>query len=76
MAAAAWVTERALTGWLCLHALWLPTGAAQIVGCGTAVAVGAAVYFGIAKALKYPELGFVTEALASRRKKKSAGAAE
>ena len=41
------------------------------------MAVGAAVYFGIAKALRYPELGFVTEALASRKKKKStAGAAE
>lgn len=77
MAGVAWAVERWATGWLCLHALWLPTEGAQIAGCGVAMAVGAAVYFGIAKALRYPELGFVTEALASRKKKKSAaGAAE
>ncbi len=74
MAATAWAVERAATGWLCAHAMWMSPAWAQGVGCGTAILAGAAVYFGVAKALRFPELGFVTEALARRKRKKAAAA--
>jgi len=75
MAAAAWWIERTLRVWLCREALWMAPSVAQGVACGTAIAAGAAVYFGIAKALRFPELGFVAEALARKRAKKAGAAA-
>ena len=66
--------ERGATGWLCRHAMWMEPSWAQVVGCSVAIAAGGAVYFGLAKALRFPELGFVTEALARRKRKKAAAA--
>ncbi|MBR6023123.1 MAG: murein biosynthesis integral membrane protein MurJ [Kiritimatiellae bacterium] len=72
MSAAAWWVERTLRAWLCHDVWWMPTQGAQGVACGAAIAVGAAIYFGIARAFRFPELGFVAEALAKKRKKKAA----
>ena len=72
MAAAAVFAERALTDWLFLG-LHLPRQAAQFIGVPAAIALGAAVYFGLARAFRFPELGFVTEALRAKKKKKAAG---
>jgi putative peptidoglycan lipid II flippase len=75
MAGAAWWVEKALREWLCGSVFWMSPEWAQRVSCVAAMAAGAAVYFGIAKALRFPELGFVTEALAKKRAKKKAEAA-
>jgi putative peptidoglycan lipid II flippase len=69
MAAVAWWTERALTTWLYAY---LPHKAAQLVGVPAAIALGMAVYFGIARAFRFPELGFVIEALRAKKQRKAA----
>ncbi len=65
MAAAAFFAERALTGWLYLH---LPHKAAQVAGVSAAIALGAAVYFAVARVFRFPELGFVLDALRARKR--------
>ena len=72
MAAVAWFAEREITTWLYVY---LPHKAAQIVGVPTAIALGAGVYFGLARACRFPELGFVAEALRAKKQKKDAAAA-
>lgn len=69
MAAVAGWTERALTTWLYVY---LPHKAAQIVGVPAAIALGIAVYFGLARALRFPELGFVLDALNAKKRGKAA----
>ena len=66
MAATAWFAERHLTDWL-FTGLHLPGKLAQIGGVAAAIALGMAVYFALARILRFPELGFVAEALRSRR---------
>jgi putative peptidoglycan lipid II flippase len=68
MAAVAFFTERALTTWLYVY---LPHKAAQIIGVPTAIALGVAVYFVLARVFRFPELGFVLEALRAKKKKKT-----
>ena len=68
MAAVAWFAEREIT--TALYA-WLPHKAAQIVGVPAAIAAGVAAYFGLARAFRFPELGFVFEALRARKQKKT-----
>ena len=72
MAAVAWFAEREITTWLYVY---LPHKAAQIVGVPTAIALGAGVYFGLARVCRFPELGFVAEALRAKKQKKDAAAA-
>ena len=72
MAAVAWFAEREITTWLYVY---LPHKAAQIVGVPTAIALGAGVYFGLARVCRFPELGFVAEALRAKKQKKDAPAA-
>lgn len=72
MAAVAWFAERGITTWLYVY---LPHKAAQIVGVPLAIALGAAVYFGLARLFRFPELGFLFDALRSRKQKKSGDAA-
>ncbi|NCD22175.1 MAG: murein biosynthesis integral membrane protein MurJ [Spartobacteria bacterium] len=72
MAAAAWFAEREITTWLYVY---LPHKAAQIVGVPLAIALGAGVYFGLARLFRFPELGFVFDALQARKKKKVAAPA-
>ena len=72
MAAVAWFAERTLTTWLYVY---LPHKAAQIVGVPAAIALGIAVYFGLARLFRFPELGFVFEALRVRKQKKAAAPA-
>jgi putative peptidoglycan lipid II flippase len=72
MAAVAFFAERALTTWLYVY---LPHKAAQLVGVPVAIALGIAVYFGIARAFRYPELGFVLDALRAKKWKKAASGA-
>ena len=67
MAAVALFAERELTTWLYVY---LPHKAAQIVGVPAAIALGVAVYFGLARALRFPELGFVFDALRKKKQKK------
>ncbi len=71
MAAVAVATEYFLTDWLYLG-LHLPRKASQIIGVPAAIALGGAVYFGLARAFRFPELGFVIEALRAKRQKKAA----
>ncbi len=72
MAAVAGFAERGITTWLYVY---LPHKAAQIVGVPLAIALGAAVYFGLARLFRFPELGFLFDALRSRKQKKSGDAA-
>jgi putative peptidoglycan lipid II flippase len=72
MAAVAWYTERVFTTWLYVY---LPHKAAQLIGVPTAIALGMAVYFGLARAFRFPELGFVLDALRARKAKKAAASA-
>lgn len=72
MAATAYFAERALTTWLYVY---LPHKAAQIVGVPTAIALGAAVYFALARVFRFPELGFVLDALRNKKAKKAAAPA-
>jgi len=72
MAATAFYAERALTTWLYVY---LPHKAAQLVGVPLAIALGMAVYFGAARLFRFPELGFVGDALRSRKQKKTGNAA-
>jgi len=67
MAAAAFWTERLLTDFLLVQALW-PIRIAQITGVAAAVTAGMGVYFGLARLFRYPELGFVSDALRARKK--------
>lgn len=60
MAAVAFCAERLLTTSLYVY---LPHKVAQLIGVPVAIAIGAAVYFGIARLLRFPELGYVLEAL-------------
>ncbi|HAL93043.1 MAG TPA: murein biosynthesis integral membrane protein MurJ [Verrucomicrobia bacterium] len=69
MGAVAFFAERELTTWLYVY---LPHKAAQIIGVPTAIALGIAVYFGIARAFRFPELGFVLDALRAKKQKKTA----
>lgn len=69
MGAVAWFAERELTTWLYVY---LPHKAAQIIGVPAAIALGIAVYFGIARAFRFPELGFVLDALRAKKQKKAA----
>jgi putative peptidoglycan lipid II flippase len=65
MGAVAYGAERALTTWLYIY---LPHKIAQIIGVPAAIVLGAAVYFGLARIFRFPELGYVLDALRSRRK--------
>ncbi len=49
----------------------LPHKAAQIVGVPAAIAAGVAAYFAWARLFRFPELGFVFEALRARKQKKA-----
>ena len=69
MAAVAWYAERMLTTWLYAY---LPHKFAQITGVPAAIALGIAVYFILAHVLRFPELGFVFDALRARKQKKAA----
>ena len=69
MAAVAWFAEREITTALYVG---LPHKAAQIVGVPAAIALGVAAYFGLARVFRFPELGFVFEALRARKQKKAA----
>ena len=69
MAAVACYAERALTTWLYVY---LPHKAAQLVGVPTAIALGMAVYFVIARVCRFPELGFVIDAIRAKKQKKAA----
>lgn len=69
MAAAAYFAN----GWLSAKvAAWRPALAPFAVL--PAIAAGVATYFALAKVFRVPELGFVTEALRSRRKRKAPAA--
>ena len=68
MAAVAWFAEREITTALYVS---LPHKAAQIVGVPAAIALGVAAYFGLARVFRFPELGFVFEALRARKQKKT-----
>lgn len=68
MAAVAFFAERTLTTWLYVY---LPHKAAQLVGVPAAIALGVAVYFGLARLFRFPELGFVTDALRAKKRKKT-----
>ena len=68
MAAVALLAERELTTWLYVY---LPHKAAQIVGVPAAIALGIAVYFGLARAFQFPELDFVFDALRKKKQKKA-----
>jgi putative peptidoglycan lipid II flippase len=70
MAATAFYAERALTTWLYVY---LPHKAAQLVGVPLAIALGMAVYFGAARLFQFPELGFLADALRSRKQQKKTG---
>ena len=65
MAASAWYAERAITTWLYVY---LPHKAAQIVGVPTAIALGIAAYFGLARAFRFPEIDFVFDALRAKKR--------
>ena len=71
MGAVAWGVAEGVVQCGAARCLWAPVWAVQGAGVGLAMAAGAAVYFGIAKAFRFPELGFVTEALARKRQKKA-----
>jgi putative peptidoglycan lipid II flippase len=73
MAAVAYFAERALTDWLFV-AVHLPRQAAQLIGVPTAIALGMAVYVGLARALHFPELDFVLDSLRAKKKRKAAAA--
>ncbi len=66
MAAVALTAERILTSWLYLH---LPHKAAQLIGVPAAIALGIGVYFGLARLFRFPELGFLFDALRARKSK-------
>ena len=68
MATVAFFAERTLTTWLYVD---LPHKAAQLVGVPTAIALGVAVYFGLARLFRFPELGFVLDALRAKKRKKA-----
>ena len=68
MAAVAVFSERALMTWLYAQ---LPDAwhkMAQIGGVTLAIALGGGVYFGLARVFRFPELGFVFEALQSKKR--------
>jgi putative peptidoglycan lipid II flippase len=67
MAVVAVFAERALTTWLYVH---VPHKAAQWIGVPAAVLLGIGVYLGLARAFRFPELGFVADALRARKRKK------
>jgi putative peptidoglycan lipid II flippase len=69
MAVVAFYAERAIMGQLYVY---LPHKLAQWIGVPAAILLGAAVYFGIARLFRFPELGFVMEALRARKAKKAA----
>ena len=70
MAGLAYFLERALTDWLFVD-LHVPRQAAQLIGVPTAIGAGVALYFGIARVFRFPELGFVMEALRAKKQKKA-----
>ncbi len=72
MAATAYFAERTLTTWLYVY---LPHKAAQIVGVPSAIALGVIVYFALARIFRFPELGFVFDALRNKKAKKAAAPA-
>lgn len=69
MAATAFYAERVITTWLYVY---VPHKAAQLIGVPLAIALGMAVYFGAARLFRFPELGFVLDALRTRKQAKSA----
>ena len=73
MAATALGTERALTTWLYAH---VPHKAAQWIGVPAAIALGIGVYFALARAFRFPELGYVIEALRARNRRRGGEAAK
>ncbi len=75
MAAVAVFAERALMQALYVY---LPDSlhkAAQFVGVPAAIALGAAVYFGIARVFRFPELGFVLDAVRAKKSRKAGAGA-
>jgi len=70
MGVVAFFAERALTDWLFLQ-VHLSSTCAQWIGVPTAIALGMAVYFAIAWGFRFPELGFVLDALRARKQKKA-----
>jgi len=70
MGVVAFYAERVLTDWLYVQ-VHLSSTFAQWIGVPTAIALGMTVYFTIAWIFRFPELGFVLEALRARKKKKT-----
>lgn len=64
MGAAAWGVERAVSPWLYVR---MDLQLARIAGVAAALGTGVVVYFAIARLFRYPELGFVMEALRRKR---------
>ena len=67
--AAAWGVERAVSPWLYVR---MDLQLARIAGVSAALGTGVVVYFAIARLFRYPELGFVMEALRRKRAAKKA----
>lgn len=67
MAVVALVAERFITDGLFVHAR-LSMQLSRIIGVPAAIALGIGVYFGLARLFRFPELGFVFEALSARKR--------
>ena len=63
-----------MTDWLFVG-VHLPRQVAQFVGVPTAIALGMGVYFAIARVFRFPELGFVADAIRAKKQKKAAAPA-
>ena len=73
MVAVALGTEQVLMKWLSVYVPLDLHKVAQFIGVPAAIGVGMAVYFGLAHAFRFPELGYVLEAVRSKKPKKAAG---
>jgi putative peptidoglycan lipid II flippase len=73
MAAVAFYAERFLMKWLYVYFPPHLHTAAQLIGVPAAIALGMAVYVGLARAFRFPELDFVLDSLRAKKQKKTAG---